>query len=77
MLVMILLDREYDGRWIATIDSVMGISTARYGNSKREAICNAKSSFLMALAFKIEDEEIDVETISFGVEWSDQCSHIR
>ncbi|MEW6752369.1 MAG: type II toxin-antitoxin system HicB family antitoxin [Candidatus Latescibacterota bacterium] len=53
--MLIEVDREADGRWIAEVPEVPGALT--YGRSRREAVDKAKALALRALADRLEHGE--------------------
>ena len=66
MILEITYDQEEDGRWIARIESLCGVS--QYGNTKEEATRNVKIVALQALKWMLEDGELEnLDTISFKV----------
>ncbi len=53
--MVVEVDRETDGRWIAEIAEIPGALT--YGRSRREAIAKAKALALRAIADRLEHGE--------------------
>lgn len=56
MDLAIELDREVDGRWIADVPELPGVLV--YGQTKEEAIVNAKTLALQVIADQIEHGEL-------------------
>jgi predicted RNase H-like HicB family nuclease len=66
MTLLIELEREDDGRWIAEVPSLPGVLA--YGNGREEAIANVKVLALRALADKLEHGELAVGAdVSFRI----------
>jgi predicted RNase H-like HicB family nuclease len=63
MNLTIELDTEEDGRWIAEVPDLPGCLA--YGQSRDEAMQNAKALALRVLADRIEHGEFVPTTISF------------
>jgi predicted RNase H-like HicB family nuclease len=49
------LDRETDGRWIADVPELPGVTV--YGSTEKEALANAKALALHVIADRIEHAE--------------------
>ena len=65
MTLRIELDREEDGRWIASVEAI-GVFV--YGDTREKAIRAAKSAAFTALSFLQEKEDGDVDQVAFTVE---------
>lgn len=65
VLLMIELEQEVDGRWIADVVDLPG--TLAYGATTEEAIAHAQALALRVIADRLEHEEAGSEflTISF------------
>jgi predicted RNase H-like HicB family nuclease len=63
MNLQIEIEQEQDGRWIADVVDLPGVLA--YGQTRDEAIANAKVLALRVLAERIEHGDVPVETISF------------
>ena len=57
--LLIELDREEDGRWIAEVKDLPGVLT--YGQTREEAIAKAQALALRVIADRIEHGEIVAE----------------
>jgi len=57
------LEQEDDQRWIAEVADLPGVLA--YGQTREEAIANAKALALRVLADRIEQGELVPESISF------------
>ena len=55
MNLHIEIDRETDGRWIADVPDLPGVST--YGASRAEAVAKAKALALRVIADRLEHGE--------------------
>ena len=55
MNLHIEIDRETDGRWIADVPELPGVST--YGQSQAEAVAKAKALALRVIADRLEHGE--------------------
>jgi predicted RNase H-like HicB family nuclease len=53
--IAVHLDREADGRWIADVPELPGVTV--YGSSEEEAMANAKAMALHVIADRIEHGE--------------------
>jgi len=53
--MIIELEREQDGRWIAEVPDLPGVMT--YGQNREEAICKVKALALRVLADRLEHGE--------------------
>ena len=67
MKLMVEIDRESDGRWIADVIDLPGVMA--YGTSQEEALSSVKVLALRVLAEKLEHGELsaDLPELSFGV----------
>ena len=65
MHLVVEIEREDDGRWLAEIASMPGVLA--YGASREEAIARAEALALRVLADRLEAGETgpDIETVSF------------
>jgi len=63
MMFNIELEQEDDQRWIAEVADLPGVLA--YGQTREEAIANAKALALRVLADRIEQGELVPESISF------------
>lgn len=59
------LDREVDGRWIADVPELPGVSA--YGPTRDEAIAAAKALAFRVLADRLEHGEAVDSDVSFSV----------
>lgn len=66
MNLHIEIDRETDGRWIADVPDLPGVST--YGTSRAEAVAKAKALALRVIADRLEHgEEVPESAEMFSV----------
>ncbi len=63
--LIIELDREADGRWIADIPDLPGVVV--YGHSKEDALAKAQALALRVLASKIEEDGTPQDEVRFSV----------
>lgn len=65
MLLVVEIEREDDGRWLAEIASMPGVLA--YGASREEAIARTEALALRVLADRLEQGETgpDLESVSF------------
>jgi predicted RNase H-like HicB family nuclease len=61
MTLTIELDRENDGRWIASVPELPGVHV--YGASRDDAVAKAQAQALSVLADEIEHGERDARTL--------------
>jgi predicted RNase H-like HicB family nuclease len=64
MELVIELDREDDGRWIAEIPSLPGVMA--YGETRDHALRTVEALALRVLADRLEHGEIDSEPVSLS-----------
>ena len=64
MELVIELDREDDGRWIAEIPSLPGVMA--YGETRDGALRTVEALALRVLADRLEHGEIDSEPVSLS-----------
>ncbi len=64
-LLIIELDREEDGRWIADIPDLPGVLV--YGHSKEDALAKVQALALRVLASKIEEDSTPQDEVRFSV----------
>lgn len=57
-------EQEEDGRWLAEVVGLPGVLS--YGNTPNEAIIKAESLALRVLAEKLEQEEIQPQSINIS-----------
>ena len=62
MNLTIELDREMDGRWIADIPEVPGVTV--YGSTREEAIAKVQALALRVIAEEIEHGERKADSVS-------------
>lgn len=62
--ITIELEQETDGRWIAEAIGLPGVLV--YGNSRSEALSKAQALALRVLADKLEDQELQSETVDLS-----------
>jgi predicted RNase H-like HicB family nuclease len=65
MDLLVELEQEEDGRWIADIPSLPGVMT--YGATRDEALRSVKALALRVVADRIEHGEIAPEAVSLTV----------
>jgi predicted RNase H-like HicB family nuclease len=65
MKLTIKMDREADGRWIATVEQLPGVS--KYGKTEDEAIRAAKGLALWRIGDMIEHGELPPELDSLDI----------
>ena len=65
LVLSVEIERETDGRWIADIPQLPGVM--KYGRSKAEAMRKAQALALRVLADRLEEGELQQESISFAV----------
>lgn len=67
MQLLVEIDREEDGRWIADIVDLPGVMT--YGATREEALAAVKALALRVLADQIEHGEVpaDLPDLTFGI----------
>jgi predicted RNase H-like HicB family nuclease len=65
MNLVIEIDREDDGRWIAEVPTLPGVLV--YGGSREQALARVKALALRVLAERIEHGEwtVDLDHLSF------------
>jgi predicted RNase H-like HicB family nuclease len=63
--LIIELDREEDGRWIADIPALPGVVV--YGHSKEDALAKVQALALRVLASKIEEDGTPQDAVRFSV----------
>jgi predicted RNase H-like HicB family nuclease len=61
MVVLIELERETDGRWLAEIPSLAGVLT--YGASRDEAVARVQALALRVFAERLESNEAAPELL--------------
>ena len=61
MTFTLVLDREEDGRWIASVDDLPGVHA--YGATRDEAISHAIAVTFVRLADEVENGERDAHTL--------------
>ncbi len=61
MVVLIELERETDGRWVAEIPSLAGVMT--YGASRDEAVAKVQALALRVFAERLEHSEAAPELL--------------
>ena len=61
MVVLIELERESDGRWLAEIPSLAGVLT--YGASRDEAVARVQALALRVFAERLESNEAAPELL--------------
>jgi predicted RNase H-like HicB family nuclease len=61
MVVLIELEREADGRWLAEIPSLAGVLT--YGASRDEAVARVQALALRVFAERLESSEAAPELL--------------
>ena len=61
MVVLIELEREADGRWLAEIPSLAGVLT--YGASRDEAVARVQALALRVFAERLESNEAAPELL--------------
>jgi predicted RNase H-like HicB family nuclease len=64
MTFAIEFDTEVDGRWIADIPELPGVMV--YGATRAEAKAKVEALALRVLADRIEEESLDIATITFA-----------
>jgi predicted RNase H-like HicB family nuclease len=64
MELVVHLEREEDGRWIAEIPSMPGVMV--YGATRDEALRTVEALALRVLADRLEKGEIDSEPVSLS-----------
>ncbi|MGB7556005.1 MAG: type II toxin-antitoxin system HicB family antitoxin [Candidatus Korobacteraceae bacterium] len=64
-LLIIELDREEDGRWIADIPDLPGVVV--YGHSQEDALAKVQALALRVLASKIEEDGTPQNEVRFSV----------
>ncbi len=64
MELIVELDREEDGRWIAEIPSIPGVMV--YGESRDAALRTVEALALRVFADRLENGEIDSEPVSLS-----------
>ncbi len=62
-LLTIELDREEDGRWIADVPDLPGVTV--YGNTKQDALAKVQALALRVLASKIEEDGTPQDEVRF------------
>ena len=64
MELVVELEQEEDGRWIAEIPALAGVMA--YGTTRDEALRAAEALALRVLADRLEHGEIDIEPVSLS-----------
>lgn len=65
MELLVEFELEEDGRWIADVPGLPGVMA--YGATEEKALAAAKGLALRVLAGRIEDGELDLSGLSFGL----------
>lgn len=65
MTLDVAFDREEDGRWIADIPALPGVTA--YGGTREEALHRVKALALHVVADRIEHGEADEDSVTFVV----------
>ncbi|MBJ7899088.1 MAG: type II toxin-antitoxin system HicB family antitoxin [Cyanobacteria bacterium RI_101] len=64
MNLIVEIEQEEDGRWIAEVIGLAGVLT--YGQTKKEAIAQAQALALRVLADRIEHGESEPELVNIS-----------
>ena len=65
MNLTVELDREVDGRWIADIPEIAGVTV--YGNTREEAVAKVQALALRVIAEEIEHGERKADSVNIQI----------
>ena len=62
MILLVEIEQETDGRWLAAVDALPGV--AAYGVSRQDAIARAQSLALRVVAERLDNHEVLPELLN-------------